>query len=297
MGTPQFAIPSLLLLLSSNQHQVKAVFTQTPKPQGRGMKIVKSPVHQLAESFDVPVYTPLSLKKPEMKELIDSIEADVIIVAAYGFIIPKPILEAKKYGCLNIHPSRLPRYRGAAPLQRTIINGDTETSICIMQMDEGLDTGDILLQKDFSLRPKITLTELDGICAAFGAEMLLEVLADIDKFPRVKQSDEGIVYAHKIAKEEGKINWGDSAFAIDCKIRAINTYFEFQEKRIKIIEANFSEQQHKFQAGHIIRLNKNSVEVACGKGILQIEKLQPEGKRVMSAADFFRGVKQGIHLL
>jgi methionyl-tRNA formyltransferase len=295
MGTPEFAIPALQALIDSTKHKVVAVFSQRPKAKGRGLQVAESPVHILANNHHIPVYTPSTLRNEEADKLIKSIDADIIIVTAYGFIIPKNILEAKKYGCLNIHPSRLPKYRGAAPLQRTIIDGERETAVCIMQMDEGLDTGDILLEKDFSISDKITLGQLHDQCAKIGGEMLLEVLDNIDNIKPKKQSEEGVIYAHKLSREESKINWHESAFAIDCKVRGMNpwpgVYFEHQEKKIKIIEAEYIDIQHKYEPGSILNENPKFLEIACGSGILRIFKLQPEGKKTMDAKDWQRGAR------
>ncbi len=290
MGTPGFAIPALKSLISSSDHRVKAVFTRAPKAQGRGMKLTNSPVHDLAILHNIEVYTPKTLKNEEAIKLIDSIRADIIVVVAYGFIIPENILGAKKYGCLNIHPSKLPKYRGAAPLQRTIINGETETAVCIMQMDKGLDTGDIILQTNLALRPTITLQELHDQCANIGGELLLEVLENIDTLPRIKQTEIGVSYADKLTKEEAKVNWNDSAFNIDCKIRGMNpwpgVYFIHDSKTIKILEATWTNNQHQSALGEILN---NNFEVACGSGTLIIKSLKPEGKPKMSATDYLRG--------
>ena len=290
MGTPDFAVPSLQNLISSKEHNVVAVFSQRPKSKGRGMKIAKSPVHELADLYKIPIYTPSTLRKNESFELIDSISADIIVVVAYGFIIPKNILESKKYGCLNIHPSKLPKYRGAAPLQRTIIEGEKETAVCIMQMDEGLDTGDIILQENFALGPRITLQELHDKCAQIGAKLLLKTLNNIETLPRIKQSDAGVTYAHKLTKEESLINWNDSAFKIDCMVRGMNpwpgVFFEFKNKKIKILETEYSNTDHSFKIGQI--LNK-SFDIACAKGILHIKSVKPEGKPQMSAKAYLNG--------
>jgi methionyl-tRNA formyltransferase len=291
MGTPEFAIPALQNLISSNDHKVKAVFTRAPKAQGRGMKLTNSPIHDLAIAHNIEVYTPKTLRNEDAIKLIDSIKADIIVVVAYGFIIPPNILAAKKYGCLNIHPSKLPKYRGAAPLQRTIINGETETAICIMQMDEGLDTGDIILQKDLPLHPQIALQELHDKCAKIGGESLLEVLTNIDNLPRIKQSEIGISYADKLKKEEARVNWQDTSFTIDCKIRGMNpwpgVYFMHNSKIIKILEASYTNELHHLKPGTILNSN---FEVACGSGTLLIKSLKPEGKGKMLASDYLRGI-------
>ena len=290
MGTPEFAVPAHQNLIPSKEHNVVAVFSQRPKAKGRGMKITKSPIHQLAESHQISVHTPTTLRKAELLELIDSISADIIVVVAYGFIIPKDILESKKYGCLNIHPSKLPKYRGAAPLQRTIIEGEKESAVCIMQMDEGLDTGDIILQEDFALDPRITLQELHDKCAQIGGDLLLKTLDNIETLPRIKQAANGQTYAHKLTKEESRINWRDSAFKIDCMIRGMNpwpgVYFEFENKKIKILEAEYSNIDHNYEAGQII--NK-SFDIASEKGILHVKSVKPEGKPKMSSEDYLNG--------
>lgn len=292
MGTPDFAIPALKAIINSKNHKIAAVFSQQPKAKGRGMVVQMSPVHAESSAHNIPVYTPTTLKTPAALELINSIPADIIVVVAYGFIIPQNILEAKKYGCLNIHPSKLPKYRGAAPLQRTIINGDRESAVCVMQMDAGLDTGDIILQQDFPVSSKITFKELHDKCATIGAELLIQVLDNIETLPRLKQLDQNIVYAHKLTKNESKVNWQDSAFKIDCMVRGMNpwpgVYFEYNNTRLKIIESEFIDRQHELVPGTIIN---EKFEVACGTGVLRIIKIQPENKPKMSAEDFLRGVR------
>lgn len=294
MGTPDFAVPSLQSLLDHDQHEVVAVFTQSPKAKGRGLKEIASPIEQLARIYNIPVYNPRSIKTLETKELIDSIEANIIVVVAYGFIIPKDILNSKKYGCLNIHPSQLPKYRGAAPLQHTIINGEKETAVCIMQMDEGLDTGDIILTQQFDLPANITLPELHDKCAKIGAKLLLEVLNKITILPRIKQTREAVSYAGKLSKEHGRIDWKQKAFQIDCKIRGMNlwpgTYFEYQNRVIKILEASYQNKAHNMLAGEIVISDNKNIEVACNDGIVIIKKLQLPGKKAMNAEEFLRGM-------
>ena len=291
MGTPDFAAPTLQHLLDS-KHTISAVFTQAPKAKGRGLLETKSPVHELALQHSIPVYTPKTLRNEETLELINNIEADIIVVVAYGFIVPKAILEAKKYGCLNIHPSALPRFRGAAPLQRTIIAGDKTTAICIMQMDEGLDTGDILLAEEIDIEPRMTLKELHDRCARVGADLLVWCLDNFDKLERVKQPEEGVTYAHKLTKEEGIVNWNDSAFSIDCKVRGMNPwpgiFFEYKGTMIKILEAKYQDVNHEFKPGTIV---DDKLTVACGKGLLSIKKVQRPGKNATSAEEFMRGYR------
>ena len=280
MGTPDFATPSLASLLAS-EHEVVAVFTAAPKPKGRGMKLTPSPVHLIAESHNVPVYSPTKLRTPETLKQIDDIKADIIVVVAYGFIIPKHILESKLYGCLNIHPSKLPRFRGAAPLQRTIMEGDRETAVCIMQMDEGLDTGDIILREDFAIAQDITLKELHDICAKKGAELLLKTLDDIETLPRIKQSEQGATYASKLTKEEGFVDWNEPAVVIERKVRGMSpwpgVFFEHEGLMIKIIKARV-----------VKSMNDSAMIKQCSQGLLEIELLQKPGKTPISGTEFVR---------
>ncbi|WP_147141796.1 methionyl-tRNA formyltransferase [Rickettsia asiatica] len=288
MGTPEFAVPALKKLIT--HHEVMAVFTQQPKAKGRGLNLAKSPIHQLAFEHQIPVYTPSTLRNDEIINLINKVNADIIVVIAYGFIVPKAILEAKKYGCLNIHPSDLPRHRGAAPLQRTIIEGDRKSSVCIMRMDAGLDTGDILMKEDFDLEERTTLKELHNKCANLGAELLIKTLANIDNIVLIKQSSDGVTYAHKLTKAEGKINWHESAYKIDCKIRGMNpwpgAYFSYNDKIIKILKAEYLNADHHFTSGTVI---SDKLEIACGSGILRVKILQQEGKRALPTSEFLHG--------
>lgn len=295
MGTPEFAVPSLRSLISSKKHEVVAVFSQKPKPKGRGYLESFSPVHMLANEHSVKVYTPETLRSDESQELICSLEADIIVVVAYGFIIPKPILLAKKYGCLNIHPSKLPRFRGAAPIQRTIMAGDKTTAVCIMQMDAGLDTGDILLSKEIDISPRANSLTLSNECAIIGADLLIKVLDNIDDIKPVKQTDDGLVYANKLAKDEGKINWTEPAYDLDCKIRAFfpwpGSYFEYKGQNIKILEACYENISHSFEPGYVI---DNQLSVACGSGVLKLIKLQRPGKNPLLVKDFLMGSKISV---
>ena len=290
MGTPDFAVTPLVRLLTSTDHRVNAIFTACPKPTGRGLKETQSPVHKLALEYNIPTYTPTSLKTKEVLDIINAIEADIIVVVAYGFLIPQNILSSKKYCCINIHPSDLPKYRGAAPMQRTIISGDIETAVCVIQMDENLDTGDIILKEQFILDPKITLPTLRDQCSKIGADLLIKALNGIDSLPRIKQSTNGLSYAHKLTKDEAKINWHETAHAIDCKIRGMHPwpgmYFEYKGKIIKILEADYNEQTHNFLPGAVI---SEKLEIACGKGIILIKTLQQAGKTKLSSKEFLRG--------
>lgn len=290
MGTPEFAVPTLKKLVNCIDHQVVGIFTQDPKNQGRGLQEKLSPIHSLALEYDIKTYTPKTLRTEEITSLVNSIDADIIVVVAYGFLIPKIILESKKYGCLNVHPSSLPKHRGAAPLQYTIIEGDSETSVCIMQMDEGFDSGDIILQEKFSIPPRITLQTLHDKCAEIGANLLLKTLENIEYLPRIVQGADGITYAHKLKKEDGKINWHESAYKIDCKIRGMNpwpsVYFHYNGKIIKILEANYNEIETNFLPGTVVN---DKLCIACGIGTLTITKIQQEGRKPLSSQEFLRG--------
>lgn len=297
MGTPDFAIPALKELLENKDHEVVAVFTAPPRPKGRGMKLQKSQIHTLAEENGIEVHTPKSLRKGDAPDIINSIDADIIVVVAYGFIIPKNILEAKKHGVLNIHPSKLPKYRGAAPLQRTVINGDKETAICIMQMDEGLDTGDVIMQQDMDLPADITLQKLHDDCAEIGAKLLIKTLDNITTLPRTKQSEQGLVYAEKLSKDEGRIDWNRAAYEIDCKVRGMNPwpgcYFDLGEQEIKILRAKIVERNSEEAKGENPGTILNEkFDVVCGSGILRLLEVKPSGKRAMSGEDYLRGAKR-----
>lgn len=291
MGSPDFAVPTLSALIKS-KHEVEAIFTSPPRPKNRGMKLGKSPIHMLGDEYNIKVYNPTSLKTEDTTKILENIEVDIIIVVAYGFIVPKNIIEMKQYGCLNLHPSSLPRFRGAAPLQRTIIAGDTSTEICIMQMDEGLDTGDILLKEKLELDERITLPKLHDKCAEIGANLMLEALDNIDNIHPQKQSETGLVYADKLQREESKIDWSLDAVKIDCKIRGMNpwpgTYFQHEGQDIKILEAKYEDIAHDALPGTIL---DNDLSIACGKGILKIEKLQSPGKKPLPTKDFLKGYR------
>ncbi len=293
MGTPDFSCPTLQKLIESN-HEILAVYTQQPKHANRGMKIFKSKIHQLAENNNLKVETPSSLKADIEKNNFKNYNADIAIVAAYGMLLPKEILEGTKLGCINIHPSKLPRWRGAAPLQRALINGDKETSVCIMQMDEGLDTGDIILEKHLKLNSEINLEELHNLCADIGAELTLEALEKIEsgKFTRKKQSEVGVAYATKITKQDELINFDKPAEEIHNQIRGISpypgAYFKMDGKKYKIFKSEFTSNNSNDKAGTIINTD---FEIACSSGSLKPLVIQKEGKKAVPIKDFLNGNK------
>lgn len=291
MGTPEFAVPTLKLL--SQHHEVIAVYTQAPKPAGRGHHETLSPVHKLANQLNIPVYTPKTLRKPEPQAEFINLKADAAAVIAYGLILPKEILESTAYGCINIHPSLLPKYRGAAPMQHTILAGEKETAMCIMQMDEGIDTGDILLMQKVPLDDQIIYQELSDNMAQLGAELLIQALDNINQITPQKQSEVNACYASKISKDEGELNWQEDSEILTRKVRALNpwpgTYFYTNGEKIKVLAAKSNNITHDYKPGSII--SDKELKIACGQGFFIPLILQRPGKNPMKAADFLRGYK------
>ncbi len=223
MGTPHFAVPTLQALLDSN-HTVVAVYSQPPRPAGRGMQLQPSPIQQLAESRGVPVFTPMSLKSPEVQAAFAAHQADVAVVAAYGLLLPRAILDAPRFGCINIHPSELPRWRGAAPIQRTIMAGDTHTACCIMQMEAGLDTGPVLARTPLAIPPSMDAGQLHDTLAQMGATQVLNVLAklEVGALTPAPQAEAGVTYAEKITKADRPLDWRRPAVALLNQIRGLS---------------------------------------------------------------------------
>lgn len=282
MGTPDFAIPILKAL--TEKHQVICVYTQPPKPAGRGHKLTPSPIHALADTLNIPVRCPVSLKSQEVQKDFSDLNADVAVVAAYGLLLPKPILKAFPKGCINVHASLLPRWRGAAPIQRAILAGDTISGITIMQMEEGLDTGDMFLLKEVPIEKQETSETLLQKLALTGAQAILQVL-DTNPIP-IPQDEKKATYAHKIKKEEGFIDWNKSAEEIDRQIRAIPSWFVYKAQKIKIKKASvLSDNENNkpatvFLKGHAI---------AAKKGAILLNTLQREGRQAMNIDAFLRG--------
>lgn len=293
MGTPEFAVPTLEAL--QKKHQVVAVYTQAPKPAGRGHKQTFSPIHELAIKLNIPVYTPKTLRNEVAQKEFTAIEADCVVVVAYGLILPKEVIASCRYGCINIHPSLLPLFRGAAPLQRTILAGVTQTAMCIMQMDEGVDTGDILLMEKLPLDEEITYLELSIKMAKLGAKLLLEVLDNIDNITPQKQIGESS-YANKITKEEGELHWHESSEVLMRKIQALNpwpgTYFYSNGEKIKVSAARKYDEQHNYQPGTII--DKKNFIIACSQGAIQPLILQRPGKKAIKLEEFLRGYSPSL---
>lgn len=301
MGTPKFSVPTLEKIIASN-HEVVAVYTKPPKPAGRGKQELKSPVHLLSEQYSIPISTPNSLRSDQEAEKLSALKPDVVIVVAYGLILPRSILDIPKICALNLHPSKLPRWRGAAPLQRTILAGDKESGVCIMKMDEGMDTGDVFLKHEFSVSEEMTIQELSDYTSNIGAEMMvraLDILAADPKHPSVKQTEEGVVYADKLKSEDEIINWHQPVRMVNCQIRAFSpkpgAYFRYKGEVIKIIVAEYEEYEHSFTPGLVI---DDHLTVACSKGVIKPQLLQRQGRKMIYTDAFLRGfpIKQGTIL-
>ncbi|MDF3047055.1 MAG: fmt [Candidatus Midichloriaceae bacterium] len=295
MGTPQFAVPSLQKLIECKEHEVIAVYTMPPRPAGRGQKEAISPIHALALKHNIPVYNPRNFKDYADYEAFVNLKADVAIVAAYGVILPERILNATKHGCINIHPSKLPRWRGAAPIQHTILAGDKETSVCIMQMDKGMDTGDILLERNVEVPSHMTSTLLHNECSQIGAEMLLEALQALQAgtLMRKKQSEDGITHAHKLSRSDEKINFNQEARLVGAQIRAFSprpgAYFNYNGETIKIIECEVDQTiSTKGKPGTIL---DDDLHIACASGVIRPTLLQREGRKMLYTDAFLRGFK------
>ncbi len=289
MGTPDFAVPALRALYEAG-HTITCVYTQPPRPKGRGHKVQKSPVHEYAEAHDIPVFHPKSLKSAEAQAEFAAHDVDVAVVAAYGLILPRAVLDAPKFGCINIHASLLPRWRGASPIQHAIWKGDEKSGVSLMQMDEGLDTGPEIARAEIAITPDTNAQSLHDALSNMGGEMILQVLetlatdGHIDATP---QDNSQSSYAPLLKKTDGKIDWGSSATAIDRQIRALNPWPGTYTDGFKIKSACLSEQTTDQPAGTII---DKSGAIACGDGsILQIKTLQPAGKKAMDFASALNG--------
>lgn len=293
-GTPEFAVPSLNALCNS-EHRVLAVYTQPDRPAGRGQHLQASPVKQMAKTHNIPVFQPKSLRDAQVQNQLRELNADVMVVVAYGLILPEAVLNIPQFGCVNVHPSLLPRWRGAAPIPRSVEAGDIETGVTIMQLDKGMDTGPILKQEKYKLTGDETSGELHDVFSQRGAALLLETLHDIENkiSSPVTQNDSLATHAAKIQKDEAVIDWHLSATQIKNKIRAFNPWpvanTTFSDLPLKIWKANAIHEKTKLLPGTLIRLNKNNFWVATGDGILEILAVQLPGKRMMAAADFVHG--------
>ena len=287
MGTPDFAVPSLKALC--DKHEVICVYCQAPKEAGRGQKIIKSPVQVFAESRGIEVRTPKNLRSQEEQEKFASLDADISVVAAYGLILPKVVIEAFPKGCLNVHGSLLPRWRGAAPIQRSIEAGDDETGITIMQVVEALDAGAMYKKGEIVIDENTTGGSLHDDMANLGAKLIVEVLDDLDNIAPQIQDESLVTYASKIDKSEAKLDFSLSAEVLERKIRAFNPYpgcyFKYEGERFKVLRAKVLEESG--SAGQI--LEGKGLKIACGLGALDVLEIQRQGKKTMPIADLLRG--------
>ncbi|EKO3439404.1 methionyl-tRNA formyltransferase [Vibrio fluvialis] len=289
-GTPDFAARHLAALLSS-EHEVIAVYTQPDRPAGRGKKLTASPVKNLALEHNIPVYQPENFKSDEAKQELAALNADIMVVVAYGLLLPKAVLDTPKLGCINVHGSILPRWRGAAPIQRSIWAGDSETGVTIMQMDVGLDTGDMLKIATLPIEASDTSGSMYDKLAELGPQALVECLSDIAQGTAVvvKQDDALANYAQKLSKEEAKIDWTLSAQAIERCVRAFNpwpmSHFAVADNQIKVWQARVEAGSSNQAAGTILKADKTGIYVATGAEILVLESLQIPGKKALPVQD------------
>ena len=292
LGTPDFAVPTLQALMAAPDFDVIAVYTQPPRQAGRGKRLRPSAVHQAAEKNNIPVYTPVSLKGGEVQGEFADLGADLAVVVAYGLILPKPILTAPRLGCFNLHGSLLPRWRGAAPIQRAIMAGDDVTGVCIMLMDKGLDTGPELLRIERKICPTDTAGDLHDDLAALGAPLMLEALRGVGAgtLTAKAQPETGITYASKIEKVDARIEWRLSSVELDRLIRSVSPlpgmWCQWKDERIKILLAEPLAENTKRPPGTVL---DDQLLVSCGNGSLRLLRLQRPGKEAMGAEDFLRG--------
>ncbi|HEY4136121.1 MAG TPA: methionyl-tRNA formyltransferase [Alphaproteobacteria bacterium] len=291
MGTPDFAVPALRALAAAG-HDVAAVYSQPPRPAGRGQSEKRSEVHEAALALNIPVRTPVSLKTPEAQAEFAALGLDLAVVVAYGLILPKAILAAPKHGCFNIHGSLLPRWRGAAPIQRAILAGDQETGITIMQMDEGLDTGPMLLRDSVPITSGSTAETLHDALAEMGARLIVQALADLTagKLTPTPQPAEGATYAKKLSRDDGVIDWRRPAAEIERQARALTpwpgAFFSHDGKRIKLLAASARAASSQKAPGTVL---DDKLSIACGSGVLTLTRLQREGRAALEADAFLRG--------
>nr|WP_218167195.1 methionyl-tRNA formyltransferase [Cedecea sp. P7760] len=296
-GTPDFAARHLDALLSS-QHQVVGVFTQPDRPAGRGKKLMPGPVKVLAEDKGIPVFQPATLRKAENQQLVADLNADVMVVVAYGLILPQAVLDMPRLGCVNVHGSLLPRWRGAAPIQRSLWAGDAETGVTIMQMDIGLDTGNMLYKLSCPIEAEDTSGTLYDKLAGLGPQGLLDTLQQLaNGTAKPEVQDEALVtYAEKLSKEEARINWNLSAAQLERCIRAFNpwpmSWLEIDGQPLKVWRASVISTQANSVPGTIVAASKQGIQVATADGILNLEELQPAGKKAMKAQDLLNSRRE-----
>ncbi|CAH1664842.1 methionyl-tRNA formyltransferase [Chelatococcus asaccharovorans] len=295
MGTPDFAVPVLAEIIGQG-HEVVAVYTRAPAQSGRGLAERPSPVHAMAERFGIPVFTPQTLRTDEATETFVSLEADAAVVVAYGMLLPKAILDAPELGCLNLHASLLPRWRGAAPIQRAIMAGDAETGVAVMKMEEGLDTGPVAMVERVTIGQETTAGELHDTLSRLGADLMARALAALSRgaLNFVPQPEDGVTYAKKITNAEARIDWSRPAGELHNQIRGLSpfpgAYFEVDlgkgPERVRALRSTPAEGQ-----GAPGTLLDSQFTVACGDGAIRLLQVQRAGKGAMNAEDFLRGAR------
>jgi methionyl-tRNA formyltransferase len=294
-GTPEFAVPALERL--AEVRPIAAVFTQPDRPAGRGLALQVSPVKRRALELGLTVHQPATLKTPEARELVRGLQLDLLVVVAYGLILPEAILEIPRLGCINIHASLLPRWRGAAPIQRALLGGDTSTGVTIMRMEAGLDTGPMLASRAIQITGLDTGKSLHDRLADLGADLMVETLPEIESggMQELTQPDQGVTYAQKISKEEARIDWALDALSVWRQVRAFNPWpvaeTRWNGQQLRIWEAEPAPQDARCSAapGSVLTAGAAGIEVACGSGILRVTRLQLAGRKPLKAVDFLAG--------
>lgn len=300
-GTPQIAVKSLKYLIKKQDIEVAAVVTQPDKPAGRGNKLTLSPIKLTAQSQGIEVLQPLSIgKEPKIIERLKELKADIFITFAYGQILPKEVIDIPRLGIINLHASLLPKYRGANPIQRAIVNGDKVTGITTMKTNIGMDTGDILLTHEIPISENMTATELSEKISEISPKIIYKTIIGLDNgsIKPVKQNDNKATKAAKFAKEDGQIDWNESATVIHNKVRGMkpwpSTYTHFKEKMVKIIQTFLLKELSEKPFGEILKINKEGIQVSTKEGIILLTKVQPEGKKEMLASDWANGARAAI---
>ena len=294
MGTPDIAVPCLKKLIDE-KHDIIGVVTQPDRPKGRGKKLAMSPVKELAVEHDIPVYQPLRARDDEFVHIMKELNPDLIVVIAFGQILPKELLEIPEKGCINIHVSLLPKYRGAAPINWVIINGEEKTGVSTMYMDEGLDTGDVILSKEFALSDTITAGELHDIMMCEGAEIMKETIDLIEKgeAPRTPQNDAEHSYAPTMNKELGRIDFSKDAVTIHNLVRGVNpwpgAFTEYDGKKMKVWKTIVTGEKSSKEAGYVLNVDKKGIKVNTGEGVLLIEEIQMPNKKRMPVSEYIKG--------
>ena len=300
-GTPEIATRPLQALIDSD-HEVIAVYTQPDRPSGRGRKLTPSAVKELALKHNIPVEQPLNFKEESSIETLKHYDADIMVVMAYGIIVPQTVLDTPKQGCINIHVSLLPRWRGAAPIQHAILSGDKISGVTIMQMDSGLDTGDILKQQSCSINASDTSGDLHDNLAQISPDLLLRTLDDIakNKLQPIVQHDAGKTYAHKITKADAQLHWHENAEKLERMVRGYQpfpvAYFTFNEKAIRIWQASVIKTENKKPAGEILSADKNGLVIQAGEDALCITQMQLPGKKAMAVSDILNANKDDFFI-